>query len=182
MEMRRLGSEGPELTTIGFGAWAAGGPWFFGWGPQDDRDSEAAIIRSLERGVNWIDTAAVYGAGHSEEVVGRAVARWGRDRVIIATKCGRIPVEGKPPRGDLRPATIRHELEESLRRLGTDRIDLYQIHWPDRDTGTPLEESWSTMARLQREGKVRWIGVSNFDVALIERCQAIRHVDSLQPP
>jgi len=182
IEKRRLGRNGPELTTVGFGAWAAGGPWFFGWGPQDDRESIAAIRRSLELGVNWIDTAAIYGMGHSEEVVGRAVRGLPRDSFFIATKCGRIPVEGRSPRGDLRPATMRREMEDSLRRLGTDHVDLYQIHWPDLDTGAPIEDSWTAMATLLDEGKTRWIGVSNFDVPLLERCEAIRHVDSLQPP
>jgi aryl-alcohol dehydrogenase-like predicted oxidoreductase len=181
-ETRRLGRDGPALTTVGFGAWAAGGPWFFGWGPQDDEASVAAIRRTLELGVNWIDTAAVYGLGHSEEVVGRAIRGLPRDSFILATKCGRIASEGKPPRGDLRPVSMRKEMEDSLRRLGTDHVDLYQIHWPDKDTGTPLEESWATMAALKDEGKTRWIGVSNFDVPLLQRCEAIRHVDSLQPP
>ena len=181
-EKRRLGRSGPEITTVGFGAWAAGGPWLVGWGPQSDDDSIAAIRRSLELGCNWIDTAAIYGLGHSEEVVGRAIRGMPRDQVIVATKCGRVPdAEGKP-RGDLRPESIRKEMEASLRRLGTDYVDLYQIHWPDTETGTPVEESWGTLVELQQEGKARYLGVSNFDVPLLERCEAIRHVDSLQPP
>jgi aryl-alcohol dehydrogenase-like predicted oxidoreductase len=182
METRRLGRNGPEISTVGFGAWAAGGPWFNGWGKQDDEDSIAAIRRSLDLGMNWIDTAPVYGYGHSEEVAGRAVAGRPRDSFFLFTKCGRVANEGKPPTSDLRPESIRSECEESLRRLGTDHIDLYQIHWPDNDTGTPIEDSWAVMAALQDQGKVRWIGVSNFDAPLMARCEAIRHVDSLQPP
>ncbi|HSV75365.1 MAG TPA: aldo/keto reductase [Chthonomonadales bacterium] len=182
VETRRLGSQGPEISTVGFGAWAVGGPWIFGWGRQDDDESIAAIHRALDLGVNWIDTAAVYGAGHSEAVVGRALRGRDREKVLVATKCGRIPQHDGPPRGDLRPSSIREEMEASLQRLGTDYVDLYQIHWPDTDTGTPIEESWAEMARLQDEGKARWIGVSNFDVPLLERCEPIRHVDSVQPP
>jgi aryl-alcohol dehydrogenase-like predicted oxidoreductase len=182
IEMRKLGKSGPEITTVGFGAWAAGGPWMVGWGPQDDNDSIAAIRRSVELGMNWIDTAAIYGVGHSEEVVGQAMEGLNRDEVFLFTKCGRVPDETGTPHSDLRPASIRRDMEASLRRLRTDYVDLYQIHWPDNETGTPLEESWSTLAALQDEGKTRWIGVSNFDVPLLERCEAIRHVDSLQPP
>lgn len=182
IEKRKLGKNGPELTTVGFGAWAAGGPWQYGWGPQDDEESSAAIRRALELGINWIDTAAVYGWGHSEEVVGKALDGFRRDEVFIATKCGRVRGADGLVTGDLRPQSIRRELEDSLRRLRTDYVDLYQFHWPDTTTGTPIEESWAEMARFQDEGKVRWIGVSNFDVALMERCEPIRHVDSLQPP
>ncbi len=182
MEKRRLGRQGPEITVVGFGAWAAGGPWHFGWGPQNDRESIAAIHRSLDLGINWIDTAPIYGLGHSEEVVGRALRGRPRESVFVATKCGRI-ADGKGiPHGDLRPETIRSEMEASLERLGLDSVDLYQIHWPDSETGTPLEESWSALAELQDEGKTRWIGASNFDAPLLERCDRIRHVDSLQPP
>lgn len=180
--LRKLGSDGPEITTVGLGAWAIGGPWKVGWGPQDDSASIAAIRKSVELGINWIDTAAIYGLGHSEEVVGRAVQPFPRESIFIFTKCGRVPDETGTPRGDLRPQSIRREMEQSLRRLGTDYVDLYQIHWPDTDTGTPIEESWSTLAALQDEGKTRWIGVSNFDVPLLERCEAIRHVNSVQPP
>ena len=178
-----LGSSGPALTRIGFGTWAIGGPWRFGWGPVDDTESIAAIRRAVEAGVNWIDTAAVYGLGHGEEIVGRALEgmRLGED-VLVCTKCGRRTRPDGSPYGDLRPQAIREECDASLRRLGVERIDLYQIHWPDRDSGTPLEDSWSTMADLARDGKVRWIGVSNFDVEHLERCEPIRHVDSLQPP
>ena len=170
---------------MGFGAWAIGGPWRFGWGAVDDDESVAAIRHAVELGVNWVDTAAVYGLGHSEEVVGRALApyRVGED-VFVFTKCGRR-WEGRPDGeigNDLRPESIREECESSLRRLGVERIDLYQVHWPDWTTGTPIEDSWATMAALVDEGKVRWIGVSNFDVELLERCEAVRHVDSVQPP
>ena len=183
--MRTLGSSGPELSTVGFGSWAVGGPWKFGWGPVDDGESVAAIRYAVEQGVNWVDTAAVYGLGHSEEVVGRAVVPFsaGED-VFVFTKCGRNWV-GRPEgviENDLRPASIRAECEDSLRRLGLERIDLYQIHWPDWTTGTVLDESWGTMAELVDEGKARWIGVSNFDVEQLERCEAVRHVDSVQPP
>ena len=183
--MRTLGSSGPELSTVGFGSWAVGGPWKFGWGPVDDGESVAAIRYAVEQGVNWVDTAAVYGLGHSEEVVGRAVVPFsaGED-VFVFTKCGRNWV-GRPEgviENDLRPASIRAECEDSLRRLGLERIDLYQIHWPDWTTGTALDESWGTMAELVDEGKARWIGVSNFDVEQLERCEAVRHVDSVQPP
>ncbi|HEX2234781.1 MAG TPA: aldo/keto reductase [Actinomycetota bacterium] len=183
---RKLGSSGPEITIVGFGAWAVGGPYRFGWGPQDDDESVAAIRHAVESGVNWIDTAAVYGIGHSEEVVRSALEpyRVGED-VLVATKCGRKWV-GPRDRGglvfDLRPDSIREECEQSLDRLGLDAIDLYQFHWPDTETGTPIEDSWATMLELVDEGKVRWAGVSNFDVGLLERCEAMRHVDSLQPP
>lgn len=183
MERRQLGLGGPELTGVGLGTWALGGPWQFGWGAQDDDDSVAAIRHAVGSGVNWIDTAAVYGLGHSEEVVGRALAGFDAGHeVLVATKCGRSWYDsgGEEVVYDLRPASIRHECEQSLRRLGVERIDLYQIHWPD--LGTAVEESWGTMGELVDEGKVRWIGVSNFDVELLERCRTVRHVDSVQPP
>jgi aryl-alcohol dehydrogenase-like predicted oxidoreductase len=183
---RPLGSSGLQVSTLGFGAWAAGGGgWAFGWGPQDDADSVASIRHAIERGLNWIDTAAVYGLGHSEKVVRRALEGIpAGDRPYVFTKCGLVWDEGNPeapPRQMLTPASVRAECEASLRRLGVERIDLYQFHWPDQ-SGTPVEESWETMARLVEEGKVRTAGVSNFDVGLLERCEAIRHVDSLQPP
>lgn len=182
---RPLGSSGMEITRVGLGAWAiGGGDWAFGWGPQDDEDSLAAMRRAVELGVNWIDTAAIYGHGHSEEVVGRFLREIPeRDRPLVFTKCG-VQWDDRDPMGpelrSLRPDSIRREVEASLRRLGVERIDLYQIHWPDQE-GTPLEESWGAMARLVDEGKVRAIGVSNFDVPMLERCEAVRHVDSLQP-
>ncbi|HEX9342842.1 MAG TPA: aldo/keto reductase [Actinomycetota bacterium] len=183
MQFRNLGSGGPELSVVGFGAWAIGGPWQYGWGPQDDDESLAALHRAFDLGINWVDTAAVYGLGHSEEVVGQAVREHGTD-VFIFTKCGLnwYGRADREPQNDLRPESIRFELEQSLKRLGTDHVDLYQFHWPDTATGTPVEESWATMADLVAEGKVRWAGVCNFDVELLERCEPIRHVDSLQPP
>ena len=183
---RRLGISGLEITTVGFGAWAiGGGGWSFGWGPQDDKASLAAMRHAIERGVNWIDTAAVYGLGHSEEVVGRLLRELSpSERPFVFTKCGLIWDERNPmtpSRRVLKPESIRAECEASLRRLGVERIDLYQFHWPD-ETGTPVEESWATMARLVEEGKIKAAGVSNFSVPLLERCEAVRHVDSLQPP
>jgi aryl-alcohol dehydrogenase-like predicted oxidoreductase len=183
---RSLGTDGPAITSVGFGAWAAGGgDWAFGWGPQDDRDSIAAMRRAVELGVNWIDTAAVYGLGHSEEVVGRFLSEVHVDeRPYVFTKCGLVWPEGDRnamPERELRPESIRRECEASLRRLGIERIDLYQFHWPD-ESGTPIEDSWGEMQRLIDEGKVGWGGVSNFDVALLERCERIGRVHSLQPP
>jgi aryl-alcohol dehydrogenase-like predicted oxidoreductase len=183
---RRLGSSGPEITTVGFGAWAAGGGgWAFAWGPQDDDASVAAIRHAVGRGVNWVDTAAVYGYGHSEEVVGKALADIPKsERPHVFTKCGlRWSDEDRMalPRRDSRPSRVREECEASLRRLRVDAIDLFQFHWPDQ-TGTPVEDSWGEMTRLVDEGKVRWPGVSNYDVPLLERCEAVRHVESLQPP
>jgi aryl-alcohol dehydrogenase-like predicted oxidoreductase len=183
---RALGSSGLEITTVGFGAWAiGGGGWTYGWGPQDDEISEDTMRRAIELGVNWIDTAAVYGLGHSEEVVGRFVHSLpASERPYIFTKCGLIWDERnrmQEPKQVLKPESIRAECEASLRRLGVERIDLYQFHWPD-DTGTPIEDSWAAMLRLIEQGKVRLGGVSNFDVGLLGRCDAVRHVDSLQPP
>jgi aryl-alcohol dehydrogenase-like predicted oxidoreductase len=183
---RPLGRSGIDITRVGFGAWAiGGGGWSYGWGPQDDDASIAAMRHAIERGVNWIDTAAVYGLGHSEEVVGRLLREVPADRrPLVFTKCGMVWSEQNPmeePRRILAPDSIRTECERSLKRLGIERIDLYQFHWPD-DTGTPVEDSWQAMVRLQEEGKVRAIGVSNFDRSLLERCEAVHHVDSLQPP
>jgi aryl-alcohol dehydrogenase-like predicted oxidoreductase len=180
---RPLGSAGPAITTVGFGAWAVGGAWAFGWGPQDDRDSIAAIHRALDAGVGWIDTAAAYGLGHSEEVVARALEGVAA-RPLVFTKCGMVWHDrpDRVPRADLRPEWIRRECEDSLGRLRVEALDLLQFHWPDRNTGTPIEESWGAMADLVREGKVRHAGVSNFDRDLLERCEPILHVDSLQPP
>jgi aryl-alcohol dehydrogenase-like predicted oxidoreductase len=183
---RPLGTSGLEITTVGFGAWAiGGGGWAFGWGPQDDADSLATMRHAIELGVNWIDTAAVYGLGHSEEVVGRLLHDLrASERPLVFTKGGLVWDDRDrmaEARRTLEPTSIRREVEASLRRLGIERIDLYQFHWPD-ETGTPVEDSWRAMVRLVEDGKVRAIGVSNFDVALLERCEAIRHVDSLQPP
>ena len=182
----RLGSEGPEITRVGFGAWAiGGGGWAFGWGPSDDDDAIRAMRHAVERGVNWIDTAAVYGLGHSEELVGRLLRELpGGDRPLVFSKCGLRWDDADPmtpAKRSLKPDSIREECEASLRRLGVETIDLYQFHWPD-ETGTPVEESWRVMGELVEEGTVRWAGVSNFGVELLERCEAIRHVDSLQPP
>jgi len=182
---RPLGSSGLEISTVGFGTWATGGDWVHGWGPQDDAASLAAMRRALDLGVNWIDTAAVYGLGHSEEVVGRFLRSLPvADRPLVFTKCGEVWDEADPtaePKHNLHPASIRREIVASLRRLGVGRIDLYQFHWPDQ-AGTPVEDSWGELIRLIGEGKVRAAGVSNFDVALLERCEGVRHVDSLQPP
>ena len=182
---RPLGTSGLAITTVGLGAWAIGGEWAFGWGPQDDADSIATIRRATELGINWIDTAAIYGLGHSEEVLGRALAALpAGQRPMVFTKCGIVADPDKPrraPRTNLRPESIRRECELSLRRLGVERIDLYQFHTPDA-SGTAVEDSWSEMMELIAEGKVRAGGVSNFDVALLERCERLRHVDSLQPP
>jgi aryl-alcohol dehydrogenase-like predicted oxidoreductase len=186
LQIRSLGRSELQITAVGFGSWAVGGGgWSFGWGPQDDDDSVRAITHAVDRGVNWIDTAAVYGLGHSEEVVGRAVAAIpAADRPLIFTKCGLKwdPANPMIPAArNSEPASLRLDVEASLRRLAVDRIDLFQIHWPD-ELGVPIEDSWGEMARFVDEGKVRAIGVSNFDVALLERCEAVRHIDSLQPP
>jgi aryl-alcohol dehydrogenase-like predicted oxidoreductase len=179
---RPLGGEGPEITTLGFGTWALAGRYRYGWGAVDDDESIETIRRAVEAGVGWVDTAPTYGDGHSEEVVGRALAPFAAgDDVLVFTKCGR-PWRGGEVYFDLRPESIRAECEASLRRLRVERIDLYQFHWPDYGTGTPVEESWGTMVELVAEGKVRWLGVCNFDVRRLEACEAIRHVDSLQPP
>lgn len=182
---RPLGTTGMQIATVGFGAWAiGGGGWSFGWGPQDDAASVAAIRHAVARGLNWIDTAAIYGIGHSEVVVGAALkAIPAGERPLVFTKCGLIADPARPydiARRTLDPASIRRECEGSLSRLGVERIDLYQFHWPD--PRTPIEDSWGAMVRLVEEGKVRAIGLSNHDVALLERCERVRHVDSLQPP
>lgn len=182
---RRLGQTDLDITRLGLGTWAIGGPWAFGWGPQDDTASVAAIHRAAELGINWIDTAAVYGLGHSERVVGRALAVLPvADRPLVFTKCGLVwddtDRDAEPTR-NLRPASIRRECEASLARLGIERIDLYQFHWPD-ETGTAVEDSWDVMLRLVEEGKVRWGGVCNFNVSLLARCAARGTVASLQPP
>lgn len=183
MQTRRLGTTSFEITAVGLGAWAiGGGGWVGGWGPQDDAASIAAIHRAVELGVNWVDTAPAYGLGHAEEVVGEAVRRLPEaDRPLVFTKCGLVWTEGDTGVANvLAPDSIRQECDASLRRLGVERLDLLQIHWPSED-GTPLEESWTTMAALVDEGKVAAIGVSNFEVDALEVCEAIRHVDTLQP-
>jgi aryl-alcohol dehydrogenase-like predicted oxidoreductase len=182
METRKLGNSDLDITPVGYGAWAIGGSgWQFAWGSQDDTDSIAAIHRALELGVRWIDTAAVYGLGHSEEVVGHALKSWSGLRPYVFTKCAlRWDAQGNV-RIDLSADSIRREVEDSLRRLSVDVIDLYQIHWPPNPDSASLEEGWSTLAELKREGKVRWIGVSNFSVQQLRRAQAIAPVTSLQP-
>jgi len=183
METRRLGNSDFMITPVGCGAWAIGGAgWQYGWGPQDDEQSIGAILRSLELGVNWIDTAAVYGLGHSEEVVARALAQWKGKRPLVFTKCGLLGDAKGTIRLSHTRESIRKECDGSLRRLGVDVIDLYQMHWPPGDNGPGLEEAWSAMAGLKAEGKVRWIGVSNFDVGQVRRAQALAPVTSLQPP
>ena len=186
LSTRPLGTSGLHLTPVGFGAWAAGGGgWAYGWGPQDDDESLDAMHRALGLGVNWIDTAAVYGLGHSEEVVGRLLRDLPEaDRPYVFTKGGLVWNERDrmvTPVQTLEPESIQAEVEASLRRLGVERIDLYQFHWPDA-IGTPVEDSWAALMRLVEQGKVRAAGVSNFDVDLLARCEAVRHVDSLQPP
>ena len=183
---RQLGSSDMHLTQVGFGAWATGGGgWLAGWGPQDDDESISAIHHALELGVNWIDTAPIYGLGHSEVVVGQALKQLGTaKRPYVFSKCGMVfdPKERmKEPIRTLHPDSIRRECEDSLRRLDIEYLDLYQFHWPDT-TGVPLEDSWNTMVRLIEEGKVRAIGVCNFDVALLRKIESIHHVASLQPP
>jgi len=183
MEIRQLGNSDLRITPVGFGAWAIGGSgWQFSWGSQSDEDSIRAILRALEIGVNWIDTAAVYGLGHSEKVVALALKQWTGAKPYIFTKCSlRWDATGQVQKVHTRES-IRHEVEDSLRRLAVDIIDLYQMHWPPDPDSAQLEEAWQTMAELKQEGKVRWIGVSNFNVRQLHRAQAIASVTSLQPP
>ncbi|MGC1463582.1 MAG: aldo/keto reductase [Terracidiphilus sp.] len=178
--LRTLGNSDLKLTPIGFGAWAIGGAdWAYAWGPQDDNESMAAIHRALDLGINWIDTAAVYGLGHSEEVVARAL-RSASTRPYVFTKCGIRWGSDRTVYRSLTAASVAEEVEASLRRLGVDAIDLYQIHWPDPDV--EIEEAWETLARLREQGKVRWIGVSNFNVEQMKRIAGIAPITSLQPP
>jgi len=182
MQTQTLGNSDLSITPIGFGSWAIGGPeWAYGWGAQDDREGIEAIHRALDLGVNWIDTAAVYGLGHSEELVARALDGWSGSRPYVFTKCGQRWDEQRRVRRSLRAASVRKECEESLRRLRAEAIDLYQIHWPTDDPAEN-EEGWSTMAELQREGKVRWIGLSNWNVEQMEMARRIAPITSLQPP
>jgi len=183
MNTRKLGNSDLQITPVGFGAWAiGGGGWEYAWGPQDDEESIGAIHKALELGVNWIDTAAVYGLGHSEEIVARALKEWRGSRPHVFTKC----ILSWDKTGKITPnhsaAAIRKECQNSLRRLEVQTIDLYQIHWPPADNGPGLEEAWQTLAALQKEGKVRWIGVSNFDADQLRRAEEIAPVTSLQPP
>jgi aryl-alcohol dehydrogenase-like predicted oxidoreductase len=180
MEKRKLGNSDLHITRIGAGAWAIGGPGYqFGWGPQDDQHSIAAIRKALESGMNWIDTAAVYGLGHSEEVVARALEGIAH-RPYVFTKCERVWNDRGEIGSSLKAESIRRECEASLRRLKVEVIDLYQIHWPQPNED--VEEGWTTLAKLQQEGKVRYIGVSNFNVSQMQRAQAIAPITSLQPP
>jgi aryl-alcohol dehydrogenase-like predicted oxidoreductase len=181
MEKRQLGSSDFQITSIGFGAWAIGGTgWKFGWGEQDDSESIGAIHEALDAGVNWIDTAAAYGLGHSEEVVARALEEYKGERPFVFTKCERTWDENRQLVPCLKAASVKRECEDSLRRLKVDVIDLYQVHWPQPDED--IEEGWTAMAELQAAGKVRYIGVSNFSVAQMKRAQAIAPITSLQPP
>ena len=180
METRQLGNSDMQITRLGVGAWAmGGGDWAFGWGPQDDVESVGAIRAAVEAGINWIDTAAVYGLGHSEEVVAKALEGLS-PRPYVFTKCERIWGEDRKIGKSLKADSIRRECEASLRRLKLERIDLYQVHWPEPDED--VEEGWSTVAKLKEEGKVRWIGVSNFNAKQMARAQAIAPITSLQPP
>jgi aryl-alcohol dehydrogenase-like predicted oxidoreductase len=176
---RKLGNSELELTTVGLGAWAIGGPWEFGWGPQDDEDSIRTIHTALDEGINWIDTAPVYGRGRSEQVVGRALKDF-TEKPIVATKCSLVWDEKADKISCLREESIINECHQSLKRLGIDVIDLYQMHWPEPDE--QLEEGIGAMAKLQKQGKVRYIGVSNFSVGQIQRAQKVADIVSLQPP
>jgi aryl-alcohol dehydrogenase-like predicted oxidoreductase len=180
LPLKTLGNSDLQLTPIGFGAWAiGGGNWDFAWGAQDDSESIRAIHQALDEGINWIDTAAIYGLGHSEEIVGQAV-KTSTHKPLIFTKCSmRWDAERKIYRS-LKAASVQEELEGSLQRLGVETIDLYQVHWPNPDE--EIEEGWAELARLQKAGKIRWIGVSNFNVAQMKRAQAIAPITSLQPP
>ncbi len=179
MKTRKLGNTDIEITAIGLGTWAiGGGGWQGGWGEQDDQESIAAIKEAINLGINWIDTAAAYGLGHSEEIVGKAIK--GTIRPYLFTKCSRVWGEDRQLSSSLKADSIRRECEASLKRLGVDYIDLYQIHWPNPDAD--IEEGWEEMAKLKQEGKVRAIGVSNFSVAQMKRAQRIAPIDSLQPP
>jgi aryl-alcohol dehydrogenase-like predicted oxidoreductase len=181
MRKKRLGNSDMEITPIGVGAWAmGGGGWKFAWGPQDDNQSIAAIHAALDRGVNWIDTAAVYGLGHSEEVVARALKEYKGARPYVFTKCERVWNENGEISPCLKADSLRRECEASLGRLKVDAIDLYQIHWPDPEPD--IEEAWQALTKLKQEGKVRWIGVSNFNVGQMERVHKIAPITSLQPP
>jgi aryl-alcohol dehydrogenase-like predicted oxidoreductase len=179
MQKRRSGNSDLELTTVGLGTWAMGGPWQYGWGPQDDDEATGTILAALDMGINWIDTAPAYGLGHSEELIGQALKQAGK-KPLIATKCGILWNEKKEKVVCLKRQSIRNECHASLKRLGVDVIDLYQMHWPDPDPD--VEEAWEEMARLHDEGKVRYLGVSNFNVKQIERVRKIHPPVSLQPP
>ncbi|HXL73553.1 MAG TPA: aldo/keto reductase, partial [bacterium] len=180
MKTRQLGNSDMNITPIGVGAWAMGGPagdW--NWGAQDDQDSINAIRHALDRGINWIDTAPAYGDGHSEEVVGRALKGLSQ-KPYVFTKCSLVFGPTRKERNCLKAESIRGECEDSLRRLSMERLDLVQIHWPNPDAD--IEEAWGELAKLKKEGKIRWIAVSNFSTTQMKRCQAIAPITSLQPP
>lgn len=179
MKTRRLGKTELELTTVGLGTWAIGGSWEYGWGPQDEKDSIATVIAAIEEGINWIDTAPIYGCGDSEKAVGKALKELG-ERPIIATKCGLVWNERREKINRLEAGSIKAECEASLKRLGVEVIDLYQMHWPEPDE--QIEQGWEAMAELAEEGKVRFIGVSNYSVGQLERVAKIYPVGSFQPP
>jgi aryl-alcohol dehydrogenase-like predicted oxidoreductase len=179
MQTRQLGYTDLELTTVGLGTWAMGGPWQFGWGPQDDGEAIAAILTALEKGINWIDTAPIYGCGHSEQLVGKALSQT-TAKPLIATKCGLLWNDKREKISCLKRKSIRDECYASLERLGVEVIDLYQLHWPEPQED--IEQAWEEMAELAQEGKVRYIGVSNFNLGQIERIRKIAPVASLQPP
>jgi aryl-alcohol dehydrogenase-like predicted oxidoreductase len=180
IQLKTLGNSDLKLTPIGFGAWAiGGGNWDFAWGAQDDDESIGAIHQALDEGINWIDTAAIYGLGHSEEIVGKAI-KGSIQKPLIFTKCSMRWDSQRKIYRSLKAASVAEELESSLRRLGVETIDLYQIHWPNPDE--EIEEGWAELARQQKAGKIRWIGVSNFNVPQMKRAQAIAPVTSLQPP
>jgi aryl-alcohol dehydrogenase-like predicted oxidoreductase len=179
MHVRKLGYTDLELTTVGLGTWAMGGPWLYGWGPQDDGEAVDAILTALDMGINWIDTAPIYGLGHSEELVGKALKQTSQ-KPLIATKCGLLWNEQDQRIPCVKAESIREECHTSLKKLGVEVLDLYQMHWPQPDEG--IEEGWEEMAKLAEEGKVRYIGVSNYDVEQIKRVRKIAPVASLQPP
>jgi aryl-alcohol dehydrogenase-like predicted oxidoreductase len=182
MQTRKLGTSDLELTTVGFGTWGiSGGKWAFGWGEQDEAEAVAAIIKAVDIGINWIDTAPVYGEGQSEDLVAKALAKLPKSKwPLIATKCSRVYQPDGTIIGNLDPASIVKECEASLKRMGIDVIDLYQVHWPL--PAEDIERGWSALVQLKEQGKVRHIGVSNFDVAQLKRVQSIATVISLQPP
>jgi aryl-alcohol dehydrogenase-like predicted oxidoreductase len=182
MKYRKLGKNGPEISVIGFGSWAiGGGGWASAWGNQDDELSAESVRVALDNGINFYDTAAAYGLGHSEEVIGKAL-KSDRDKVVLATKCGLVWDKNKTISKNGTYDSILREAEASLRRLGTDYIDLYQMHWPDTDVNAPAEETMRAMDKLVQDGKVRYVGLSNYNVPLLEASLSVRHVDSLQPP
>lgn len=181
MQIRRLGSSELELTTIGLGTWAiGGGNWRFGWGPQDTQEAIDGVLTGLDLGINWIDTAPVYGDGESERLVGKALSQVRSSKPLVATKCSRKVLPDGNVVGQLDAQSVKSECEASLKRLGVETIDLYQMHWPEPDT--QIEEGWAAMVELKQQGKVRQIGVSNFNVDQLKRLAALHPVASLQPP